>query len=136
MKWETGTTSMGCRKSSCEANDQATAWAVQWGSKLVKREEAQWPQDMGDVRPRLMVHAILRAAMTFPVGTGLGWDVVHPRAICRLSEDTLEWLVEVIHHCEITGSWPMEVDIVVIALLPKSDGGLRPTGLMPFLPRI
>ena len=27
-------------------------------------------------------------------------------------------------------------DIVVIALLPKSDGGFRPIGLMPFLVRI
>ena len=85
---------------------------------------------------RLMVHAISRAAMTFPIGTGLGWDGIHPRTICRLGEDTFEWLVEVIHPCEITGIWPMEVDIMVIALLPKSDGGLRPIGLMPFLLRI
>ena len=30
----------------------------------------------------------------------------------------------------------MAVDIVIIALLPKSHGGLRPIGLMPFLVRI
>jgi len=74
--------------------------------------------------------------MTFPVGAGLGWDGIHPRAICRLSKSTLEWLVEVLHHCEATGEWPEAIDVVVIALLPKSDGGLRPIGLMPFLVRL
>ena len=35
----------GSEKGS-EANGQATAWAEQWDSKLAKREEVQWPQDM------------------------------------------------------------------------------------------
>ena len=29
-----------------ESNDQATAWGEQWGSKLAKVEEVQWPIDM------------------------------------------------------------------------------------------
>lgn len=82
-----------------------------------------------------MVDAITQAAMTFPVGTGLGWDGIHPRAICRLSQATLEWLAKVMYHCETTGRWPELIDVDVIALLPKSDGGLRPIGLMPFLVR-
>ena len=82
------------------------------------------------------VEAICQAALTFPVGTGLGWDGIHPRAICRLSNPTLEWLAEVLHHCETTGEWPEAIDVVIIALLPKSDGGLRPIGLMPLLVRL
>ena len=80
-----------------------------------------------------MVHALVTVAMTFPVGTGLGWDGIHPMAICRLSEPTLEWLAVVIYHCEVTGVWPEAVNIVVIALLPKTGGGLRPIGLMPLI---
>lgn len=98
--------------------------------------EPQWPDDIGTVAPKLMVCALLKAAATFPVGTGLGWDAIHPRAIARLSEQTLLWLVEIIRHCEIAGRWPIEVAVVIIALLPKSDGGLRPIGLVPFLPRL
>lgn len=73
--------------------------------------------------------------MTFLIGTGLGQAGVHPRAISRLSESTLEWLAEVAYLCEMAGKWPKEVDAVIIALLPETDGGLRPIGLMPFLPR-
>lgn len=83
-----------------------------------------------------MVPVITQAAMTFHIGTGLGWDEIHPRAICRLSQPTLEWLARVLYHCEAIGKWPELVDIVVIALLHKSDGGLRSIGLMPFLVRI
>ena len=84
---------------------------------------------------QLMVEAICQAAMTFLVGIGLGWDGIYPRAICRLSQSTLGWLAKVLYHCETTGEWPRLIDVVVIALLPKSDGGLRPIGLMPFLVR-
>ena len=101
---------------------------------MAKQEEAQWPQDMGDMPPRLIVHAILKVAVAFPVGTGLGRGGIHPRAICRLSEDTLEWLVEFIHHCEFIGIWPMEVDIVVVALLPTSDGASSQSGSCRFSP--
>ena len=93
-------------------------------------------KDMGAPPVKLMGQAITQAAMTFPIGTGLGWDGIHPRAICRLSQPTLEWLAKVLYHCETTGEWPKIIDVVIIALLPKSDGALRPIGLMPFLVRI
>ena len=77
---------------------------------------------MGPPPVKLMIEAICQAAMMFPVGTGLGWDGIHPRAICRLSQATLEWLAEVLHYCETMGEWPKAIDVVIIALLPKSDG--------------
>ena len=109
--------------AQAEANDQAEAWAIQWGSKNPRPMKTEWPLNMGPPPAKLMVEAICQAAMTFPVGTGLGWDGIHPRAICRLSKSTLEWLAEVLHHCETTGEWPEAIDVVIIALLPKSDGG-------------
>ena len=121
--------------AQAEANDQVEAWSVQWGSKNERPEEIIWPSDMGPPPIKLMVEAICQAAMTFPVDIGLGWDGIHPRAICRLSQTTLEWLAEVLYHCETTGEWPRPIGVVVIALLPKSDGGLRPIGLIPFLVR-
>ena len=39
-----------------------------------------------------------------------------------MSESTLEWLAKVLYQCETTGDLPEAVDIVIIALLPKSDG--------------
>ena len=122
--------------AQCEANDQATAWVAQWGAELDLIQEVVWPSDLGTLPSKLMAHAIKQAALTFRVGTGLGWDGIHPRAILRISDDSLEWLVEVIRHCEMNGEWPLEVAIVIIALLPKPDGGLRPIGLPPFLPRL
>ena len=80
----------------------------------------QWPADLGRMPPQLMVYALLQAARTFPAGTGLGWDAIHPRAIARLSGATLLWLAEVIRHCEVTGVRPEGVSIVIIALLPKT----------------
>ena len=84
--------------AQAEANDQAEAWAEQWGSKMGRSEEILWPSDMGAPPAKLMVNANTQAAMTFPVGTGLGWDGIHPRAICRLSQPTLEWLAKVLYH--------------------------------------
>ena len=94
------------------------------GFKLPNPEAIKWARDMGAIPTKLMVHALVQVAMTFPVGTGLGWDGIHPRAICLVSEATLECLVAVIYiyHCEVAREWSTAVDIVVIALLPKSDG--------------
>ena len=37
---------------------------------------------------------------------------------------------------EKLGSWCEALDLVLIVLLPKSDGGLRPIGLFPTLIRV
>ena len=91
---------------------------------------------MGAAPTKLMVRALAQAAMTFPIGIGRGRGGIRQRGVCRLSEATLERLANAIYQCETTGEWPAAVDIVIIAVLPKSDGGLRPIGLIPFLVRI
>ena len=84
----------------------------------------------------IMVQALIDAAMTFPKETGLGWDRLHPRALCRLSYGTQLWVCAVLHNAERTGRWPAAAELVLIALLPKAEGGSRAMGLLPLLPRL
>ena len=84
----------------------------------------------------ILVDALLAAANTFPKGTGLGWDRLHPRALNRLSHGLLLWLCAVLHRAEITGRWPEAAELVLIALLRKTVGGYRAIGLVPGLVRV
>ena len=40
------------------------------------------------------------------------------------------------HQAEKTGKWPEAAELVLIALLPKAEGGFRAIGLLPLLPRL
>ena len=42
----------------------------------------------------------------------------------------------VLHNVETTGRWLEAAELVLIALLPKAEGGYRAIGLLPFLPRL
>ena len=56
-----------------EADDEADAWCGHWGAGT-EVEKLQWPDDMGDDLPRLMVEELIEAGRTFPTESGLGWD--------------------------------------------------------------
>ena len=84
----------------------------------------------------IVVQALLAAANTFPMETGLGWDSLHPMALNRFSQGTLLWLCAVMHHAERTGEWPAAAALILIALVPKAEGGFRAIGLLPLLPRL
>jgi len=56
--------------------------------------------------------------------------------VARISTALLTLLIQILTMCELTGRWPNAVALVLIALLPKTDGGFRPIGLIPFLPRL
>ena len=73
---------------------------------------------------------------SFASGTGLGWDGIHPRALLRLPDDVFRQWMALLLKCEREGRWPHQVGIVVVVLSPKPDGGFRPIGLLPFLPRV
>jgi hypothetical protein len=75
------------------------------------------------------------AALTFPVGTGLGWDKMHPRALLRLPSQAIEALVRLCIIAEVLCTWPEAIGIVLVCLIPKSDGGRRPIGLLPTIIR-
>ena len=78
----------------------------------------------------------MKALLTFPCGTGLGWDALHPRALTRLPPGILQAIMQLLALCEAAGRWPSVVQLVIIVLLVKADGGFRPIGLIPALPRI
>ena len=54
----------------------------------------------------------------------------------RVSKELLQWLVLILKHAERTGQWQKAVELIIIVLLPKPDGGFRPIGLLPLLPRL
>ena len=66
------------------------------------------------------------AAASFPMQTGFGADNIAPRALLRLSGQLLCALIAILLKMESIGSWTSELDLVLIVLLAKSDGGLRP----------
>ena len=71
-------------------------------------------------------------------GTGLGSDKQHmaPRALLRLSEEARAMLLHIFLAAEALGAWSEALDLVLIILLPKPDGGLRPIGLFPTMIRL
>ena len=75
------------------------------------------------------------AALTFPYDTGLGADNISPRALARLSDCALKALAKIFCAVLLQGSWPAVLELVLIVLLPKADGGRRPIGLLPTVVR-
>ena len=95
-----------------------------------------WPSCGGETLPALTSEKIREAARSFPSGTGLGWDQIHPRVLLRCSDELVVALVRILVACESSGSWPVLVGVNMICLIPKSSGGLRPIGLMPMVVRL
>ena len=108
-----------------QADDEAEAWHGQWG-KGVDIEPLRWPSEMGEDLARILREELVEAARTFPNHTGLGWDRLHPKNIERMSNETVDLLVMVLQKCEEDGEWHEAVALVIIALLPTTDGGVRP----------
>ena len=117
------------------ADREASVWATEWGVGA-ELPMVEWPTDLGPPPPLFELQRFRKALSTFPAATGLGWDDLHPRALLRLSDSLLLALLTLLAACEHQGRWPQAVAIVIIALLPKPDGGRRPIGLFPWLPRV
>ena len=76
------------------------------------------------------------AAKTFPAHTGLGSDNFAPRALERLSDESLQALATILNRAEQSGEWCKALQLVLIVLLPKPDGDRRPIGLLPMPIRV
>ena len=79
---------------------------------------------------------IRSACKTFPATTGLGADIIHPRALLRLSDTALDALANIMNAAERNGACPDFLQLVMTVLLPESDGVRRPIGLFPTLHRV
>ena len=117
------------------ANAERITWGREWAASD-ERIEPDWGCGVAEAPPELLLVTFKAMLATFPCGTGLGWDDLHPRALLRLPDEVLEAIIAILRRCEREGSWPLAVRLVVVVLLPKSDGGFRPIGLLPLLPRI
>jgi hypothetical protein len=119
------------------ADAQGESWGSEW---LVGADPPPplpvWPAAMGTVLPTLCVSAALAACRSFPAATGLGWDKAHPRALERLPVEGIRALLRIFILSEVLGSWPRGIGVILVALLPKPGGGLRPIGLLPSLVRV
>ena len=116
-------------------DDEAEAWAQVWreGQEEFKVE---WPADLGTPLPDVAISTFREACGTFRNSVGLGWDKMHPKAIARCSDAAISCLIHLLALAERRGKWPSIVGIILIVLLPKSDGGRRPIGLFPTLIRV
>lgn len=114
-----------------EAEDWGTHWDV--GAQY---PTLQWRQYHSTRMPEPTVQQMRATSRTFPDGTGLGGDALHPRVVDRLSDDAVRLLINVLMIAERLGRWPSAVTMVLIILLAKPEGGFRPIGLFPALVRL
>jgi hypothetical protein len=114
---------------------EAAGWSQQWAMDDSYTQPI-FDRNVMAALPLLTVLALRVAAMTFPAGTGLGGDNVAPRAFGRLSDSALSALARILMAAEALGAWGQAVSLVLIVLLPKPDGGLRPIGLFPTIIRV
>ena len=112
---------------------EAEKWAKLWNEGAsYPRLDFEQPPMLDD----LLLHTIRAAAASFPLQTGVGADNVAPRALLRLSDGALLALASLMLKMEEVGEWAEELDLVLIVLLDKADGGRRPIGLFPTVVRV
>ena len=76
------------------------------------------------------------ALYTFPRDTGKGSDNINPDFVKALPRQAKQEIIELFNEVLESGTWPWQWPHVLIALLPKPQGGERPIGLLPFLMRL
>ena len=102
----------------------------------VSDNQLVWPESLGQGMVRPNVDEVRGACLTFPCPVGLGWDKMHPRAVARCSDIVIEALITLLMLAEMRGYWFSYVGVILVVLIPKSDGGKRPIGLFPSIVRI
>ncbi len=113
-------------------------WQVIW-DRLKGIATAPWVNaniDHESPLPKPTVDAVRRAARGFKLWTGVGSDLIPPRAYAWLSDELIECIIDVFMKVERLGRWPEQLMLVLMHLIPKSDGGRRPIGIIPSAIRI
>lgn len=109
---------------------EAEGWGQNWAVDAPYQQPVFPPHLLDQCQP-LTLWAFDRAAASFPARTGLGGDNFAPRAVLRLPEEARCAPISILLAAEALGVWSAALNLVLIVLLPKSDGGLRPIGLFP-----
>ena len=71
---------------------------VQWDVDA-QPDQLEWPVETEPLEP-MSLSQFREALFTFPAGTGLGWDGIHPRALLRLPDDMLQQWMAFYLKCE------------------------------------
>ena len=96
-----------------EVEDQATAWAEQWGCGTDILDTV-FPNITAFPDPRT-IEDLTDAILSFPRDTALGTDAFHPRALLRMSAAILIAILALFVSCERLGKWPTNVGDVLVA---------------------
>ena len=86
--------------------------------------------------PPITVENLRKASNSFNPDTGIGCDGFPLAAIATLSDQLLECIAMFLNYVERTGYWPEAIATALIHLIPKADGGRRPTGVLPTIVRV
>ena len=66
----------------------------------------------------------------------MGCDAFHPRWFAWLSCELLEAFAVLLNSMERVGAWPEQLSAILIAFIPKSNGGTQQIGLLAGLVRL
>jgi hypothetical protein len=120
------------------------AWSEIW-TTFSKEASAPWRGLQGDWEddfpwsaplPEITGEDLVSAAKKFKKLTAIGSDAFRPLWITWLSPALLSGFAKLFMALERVGVWPAQVQQILVALIPKADGGRRPIGLLPTLVRI
>ncbi len=95
-------------------------WSALWAPTSAERHLPEW----GTVPrlPRPTVREVRAAARRFRRGTGQGADRINPRDLGDLDDQNLELVIELMTCCEVLGSVPGALALVVVVLIQKNGG--------------
>jgi len=85
--------------------------------------------------PDMTVCDFIAASKSFKKFTDIR-DGLHPRHFALLPIQAIAALLMILHAAEASGLCPQQVEEVIIALIDKAQGGLRPLGLLRSLVRV
>ena len=86
--------------------------------------------------PPLSNDAFRERCDAFKLKTGIGSDGFHPKHWARLSETGVSAIVSFLILVEGSLYWPEQASWQFYFLIPKTEGGLRPIGIMASLVRV
>ena len=138
----TNTASVGegpSRTSSPQSilNQDLEDWRKIW-HRLGDQPTAPWRshKSAGPKRPRITADEVARASRSFPTDTSMGCDSFPPSAIASMSEELRGCIADFLNLAEKEGAWPEKATAALMHLIPKTDGGRRPIGVLPSIVRI
>eukprot|EP00973_Karenia_brevis_P017929 2463945-Karenia_brevis.AAC.1 len=128
--------SNGTGDPQSNADLKARPWHTLW--KVSSDYDISWPRGV-DLPPDIPMPDVDEArslSRRFSVHTAIGVDWIHPRHLGLLDDGTLDALLALGRLLLCLGLMPDDLDLLLIALIPKRAGGDRPIGIFPSIIRL